>query len=84
MTAMETNVRQWYMETYPEDALGRELNPSLTFSRLLDALDEYQDVYRVMGLGDSVTRERLFDRLARLTGASYDAIYDRWMAGKEP
>ena len=80
---LATKIRTWYVEAYPSDDLGKEINPEATFRNLFDALDAYQDVYAMLGVGDSVVRERCFTKLAHLIGERYDYIYDQWMLGVE-
>lgn len=83
MVTLATKIRTWYAEAYPSDDLGREIGPDVTFRGLFDALDSYQDVYELLGVGDSVIRERCFEMLAEVIGESYDYIYDQWMLGHE-
>jgi hypothetical protein len=37
------------------------------------------DVYRYIGVADSVIRERLFERLAEELEVSYDYVYNLWL-----
>lgn len=74
-----TKLKEWYTTNYPSDELGAEINPDLTFQNLFDALDQYKDVYEVIGVGDSLVRERLFESLAEITGYDYQIIYEQWM-----
>lgn len=78
MNAMDVKLRNWYMENFPTDDLGNEINPDATFQDLLDALEFWWDVYEIIGVGDSVIRERLFAGLAEITGVNYDCIYEKW------
>lgn len=73
------SIKQWYCNQYPEDEMGEEINPEITFEDLFDVLDNYQDVYEALGVGDSIVRERVFDRLATIMGVEYDYIYEQWM-----
>lgn len=75
----EAKIKEWYLRSYPTDDIGQELNPDITFQGLFDAMDSYQDVYAVLGVGDSLVRERVFEALAQVTGMSYDDIYDQWL-----
>ena len=78
MNAMDVKLRNWYMENFPTDELGNDINPDATFQDLLDALEFWWDVYEIIGVGDSVIRERLFAGLAEITGVNYDCIYEKW------
>ena len=74
-----TKLKEWYTTNYPSDELGAEINPDSTFQNLFDALDRYRDVYEVIGVGDSLVREKLFEGLAEITGYDYQTIYEQWM-----
>ena len=49
-------IRQYYLETYPTDDLGFEINETPTFAGLLNQLIVGGDVYRYIGVADSVIR----------------------------
>ena len=72
-------IREYYVENFPTDDLGLELNETPTFSGLLNQLIVNGDVYRYIGVTDSVIRERLFERLAEELEVSYDYVYDLWL-----
>ena len=72
-------IKQWYCEQYPEDEMGEEINPEITFEDLFDVLDNYQDVYEALGVDDSTIRERVFCRLATIMGVEYEYIYEQWL-----
>lgn len=76
---MNSNISDWYISEYPDDSEGEYINTDVTFNDLFDALDTYKDIYNVIGTGDSVVRERVFEKLAELMGVDYDYIYDQWM-----
>ena len=72
-------IRDWYMKNFPTDSLGKELNAGATFEGLFEMLDAYQDVYRYLGVGDSVIRERCFAKLAEVMGVEYEYVYRQWL-----
>ena len=72
-------IREFYLENYPTDELGVEVNYGITFSGLLNVLFTDGDVYEYIGVCDSIVRERLFERLAEELGTPYDYVYDLWM-----
>jgi hypothetical protein len=74
------NIKEYYMNKYPQDELGVELNENATFVGLLNCLYEGNDVYEYIGEGDSIIRERLFENLALLTNKEYSYIYDLWLS----
>jgi hypothetical protein len=73
------NIRQYYLEAFPTDELGLELNETPTFAGLLNQLIVGGDVYQYIGVGDSIIRERLFARLAEELEVSYDYVYQLWI-----
>ena len=75
------NIREYYVEAFPTDELGDEINPSATFEVLVDVLNNYGDVYQYIGVSDSIIRERCFEKLSELTNTEYDVIYDLWLMG---
>jgi hypothetical protein len=72
-------IRQFYLENYPTDDLGLDLNETPTFAGLLNQLIVGGDVYRYIGVGDSIIRERLFERLAEELNVKYDYVYNLWI-----
>jgi len=82
-----TRIKNWYLDMFPEDEMGNDLVPTVTFLDLFEALDAYEDIYVLlfgdeMG-GDSLIRERIFEQLAEIMDVSYDYIYDQWLLGAE-
>ena len=73
------NIKEYYMDNYPTDELGLELNENATFVGLLNCLYEGNDVYEYIGEGDSLIRERLFEKLAIDTNKPYNYIWDLWL-----
>lgn len=79
-TTMDTKVRQWYTQMYPRDIAGKDLNPDVTFRDVFNALDNYQDIYELLGgYADSVVREAVFAELATLMKCDYEYIYSQWV-----
>lgn len=79
-------MRDWYRRAYPDDAIAEDMSEGATFSDLQDALESGRDVYEVMGGGDSLVRERVFEHLAELQGGNQETIHGRWVSdagGKE-
>lgn len=74
-------IRDWYLETYPEDELGQELANDITFEDAYDLLNSYQYnyFYDYVAVNDSLIRERIFDKLAELYNKDYQDIYDLWV-----
>lgn len=76
------SIREWYMEKYPHDELGAEMNPKATFIGLLNKIQtclNSQDVYEYIGEHDSLIRERLFQKLSSILDRPYDYVYNLWL-----
>jgi hypothetical protein len=75
----DMTIREFYLQNFPNDDLGIELNETPTFSGLLNQLIVGGDVYRYIGVSDSIVRERLFEKLAQELEVSYDYVYNLWL-----
>lgn len=74
-------IRDWYLSNYPEDDLGYQIDGTVNFLHLKNALTNGDDVYDLLGVGDSLVRERVFEKAARIWGVSYDRVYNQWLDG---
>lgn len=72
------DIKKFYLENYPSDEIGIELSEKATFSGLLFELYNQGDVYKYIGVGDSVIRERIFEKLADQLQVSVQYIYKLW------
>ena len=72
------NIKNYYVNEFPSDELGLEINPKANFESLMLAI-KGDLVYEYIGVSDSVIRERLFEKLSELTGRTYDSIYNEWI-----
>ena len=78
--SLDSNVKEWYVATYPMDDLGKELKDGVTFAEAYEAVGLGSGFYDFIGeSADSVVRERIFGKLAELYGVDYGVIYDKWM-----
>lgn len=77
--SLDDKVKEWYVSKYPDDDMGEDIDPELSFYGIFDALDNYEDIYEVIGVGDSIIRERIFSELADRMGVDYDYVYDQWL-----
>ena len=75
---IDSNVRTWYVKTYPDDPMGSEIEPGCRFIDVLYSL-VYETFYETIGAIDTVVRERVFTKLADIIGADYELIYDLWI-----
>ncbi len=72
-------IKEFYLNDYPTDELGVELNENANFTGLLNELFTDNDVYGYIGVGDSIIRERLFTKLSEILNCPYDYVYDLWL-----
>ena len=73
-------VKEFYLNEYPTDELGVEINKDATFVGLLWMLQtKPRDVYDFLGVFDSIVRERVFQELANQLRLSYTTIYEMWL-----
>lgn len=79
MQQYESDIRHWYMNEYKSDELGKDIKGDATFKKLFVALVKGYDVYTVLGVSDSVIRERVFAKLADILGINYTFVYNLWI-----
>ena len=72
------NIRNYYVNEFPSDELGLEIDPKANFESLWLAI-RGDMVYEYIGVSDSVIRERVFEKFSQLTGHDYDYIYQQWL-----
>ena len=75
---MKKLVIEWYMETYPADPEGEEIDSNITFEQL----EKTGFAYAIVGDVDSIVRERIMEELSKRLGVDYDAVYERWLANE--
>ena len=73
------NIKEFYLNEYPTDELGIELNDNITFAGLVTELFGGDDVYKYIGVYDSLVRERLFSEPANQLNKPYDYVYNLWL-----
>ena len=72
-------IRNYYIDKFPHDELGLEINENATWVGLLKTLNTNGQVYDYLGVGDSLIRENCFAQLANLIGVNYNTIYYKWL-----
>ena len=72
-------IRNYYIDKFPHDELGLEINENATWVGLLKTLNTNGQVYDYLGVGDSLIRENCFAQLANLIGVGYNEIYYKWL-----
>ena len=79
----QSSVNKWYEETFPDDSESVEdLSDSITFEKaatFVTPRGSEDRFYSKMGGTDSVVRERIFDKIAKLYNVSYEDVYNTWM-----
>ena len=79
----DISVKEWYLNTFPDDELGYELKDGFSFQDVEDVLNQMSPqanaLYNLMGVRDSTIRERVFQNLADLTNVDYDDVYNKWL-----
>jgi len=73
------NLKKWYIDTYPTDEMAEDINPKITFEDVFNTIDNYQNIYNLIGVCDSIIRERIFEELSILSGHTYEEIYNKWL-----
>lgn len=79
------SIKDWYVSAYPDDDLGKEINPNITFQDfLVDLQMKGADVYDMLGVNDSVIRERVFEKCVEFlpNDVTYDRIHTVWVNAK--
>jgi hypothetical protein len=72
------NIKTWYIDTYPTDEMGEDINPEINFENIFEILDK-GDIYESIGVADSIIRERIFEKLSKISGILYEEIYNKWL-----
>lgn len=74
----KSSIRDWYIRAFPSDELGYRINPLATFAGAVKCMADGGDIYKYLGVADSLVRENVFSKIAAITGVDYDAVYDLW------
>ncbi len=72
----DMEVKTYYRVIFPSDELGKNLPSRLTFNGLAKRFRAGKDIYKIVGVSDSVIRERLTHALQYVLNCSYDEIYE--------
>jgi hypothetical protein len=78
--AKRLKIKNWYIKNYPTDDLGEEIDSTITFWELWTYISQGYDVYAVLGVTDSLVRERVFEKLSQILDVDYDVIYNEWLS----
>jgi hypothetical protein len=72
------NIKKWYLETFPDDDMGENINDNADFTEM--DYYEVRHIYDYLGDIDTVIRERVFEKLASLLNMEYKEVYDIWLS----
>lgn len=75
----ETKLKEWYTEQYPTDDMGEELDGDKTLLDVFNLMADGYDFYDIIGVCDSIIRERVFTKLANVMKVDYQVIYYLWL-----
>lgn len=79
---LDKNVKDAFIEEYPDDPFGQDIKYDITFKDVLDGLKKEDDIYDIIGVNDSFVREGIFNILANLMNVDYDYVYKLWLYGE--
>ena len=79
----KSNVKAFYLDKYPTDELSQEIDRNISFKMVFECLDSYGNIYDLIGVGDSLVRERIFEALAKIMNVEYDYIYYQWLGNND-
>lgn len=74
-----TYVKDEYVQDFPTDDLGKEINENLNYLQVFNGLLSGDDIYEMIGVEDSLIRERVLRMLAYLMEMDYQIIYYLWL-----
>ena len=80
MHVLDQNVKNWYVDKYPTDTLGQDINEEITFNDVVDGIENGKDIYDILGVNDSIVRERIFDFISRYGKVD---VYNKWLLVRE-
>lgn len=79
----DSNIKQWYVSTYPQDEAGQNIAPNVSFQDIVNTMNDNKDFYGVIEVPgsfiDTLVRERIFAQIAELYGVEYNIIYNKWL-----
>ena len=70
------DIREWYIESFPTDSLGKDIKKGLTPRKVWKRIKNGEDIDEILGVGDSILRNHVINRMSYVLGLSYDTIYN--------
>ena len=80
---LNSDISAWYAAEFSDDEMKDEIYTGVSFQKLYDMLSS-NDLYSIIGIDDTVVRERCFSKLAELMQVDYSVIYEKWLNAKIP
>lgn len=80
---LNSDISAWYAAEFSDDEMKDEIYTGISFQQLNDMLSS-NDLYSIIGVDDTVVRERCFSKLAELMQVDYSVIYDMWLNAEIP
>lgn len=79
---MNELVKEFYAKNYPTDDMVEDMN-DITFQEVLNELIKGNgcNIYEIIGVSDSLVRERVFLGLSEAMNLEYEHIYELWLNG---
>lgn len=75
----EKFIKEDYVTTFPTDELGKNINEDISYYNLFMGMLNGDDVYDMLGVSDTIIRERIFRLLSEMMEVGYDVIYYAWL-----
>jgi hypothetical protein len=77
-------IKNWYVKNYPTDELGEDINDTITFKGYWAMTSQGYNPYKVLGVDDSVVRERVDGKLSEILGVdNYEYKKGGKLVGKQ-
>lgn len=76
-----TFLKDAYIKMYPNDELGKKINPKLDLEHLRIIIDRGMDLYKWLGVSDSLVRQHCFEILAKYLEVDYSVVFNKWLLG---
>ena len=76
---MNFKVRELYARFYPADELWVQIKEDITLQDVWDCIKNGNEFYDLIGVYDSIVRQRVFDLLSMALGIEYEDIYETWL-----
>lgn len=74
-----SSVKDWYVKQYPTDTMGNDIDENVLFVDVAQCLAHKKDFYECVKAYDSIVRERIFEKLAKILKVDYDKVYYMWV-----